>query len=710
MRCTQLTLSNFGNHSFRVFDFTGGLIGIIGPNGSGKSHILGGISYALTGTNPNAGVKLDNIYDQAPATATSYVQLKCEHGPTRFVVTRNIRPARPTATMVINDSETITGDTEVTARIEQILGVNSDVINDIVIVAQADIFGFLNKLPAKRAEQFQKLFQTERAAVLYKVINDHLRSVEIPTLGADPDILRHTVQQQTAEHAQVLDALSKCRSHEVIQQTRDQYVTLLQNWGRRSKLEQSLQQLQTNCEQNLLTIKQHEQLLQQHAQQRQELQSSLAAVESSAEEARVQLAMLSERQQQKVAYDRLATRVTATQQGVESFRQQAPVVPVNYMADLTPVRRAYAEHSANLQHKQRFVASFANGVAECPTCHTPSTSLAPELAIAKASIPDLESQVASAASLITACEQYDRAVSTYRSLLSSNETQLAALQRDLQALPAPEPVAVDPAALQQVLTNKETLAKGLRECEQTIERVRTAVATYRGQWQAMQVQVLQLQTELSQLPIYDENTISQAQLAFNGLSSEAAYLRNLEANELTIRTRLTELHNQLQQCESVAVVAAKRRDWCAFAGRVRDLFHKDAAPRFVAQRNLEQLQTTINDVLAMFDTNFRVTADEGLSFQAQFVNGSRQPAERLSGGQKVILALAFRLALNLMFAENLGALYLDEPTSWLDEHHIRGFEPVLQRLRDYAATRGLQSIIVTHERGLAHLFDMVISL
>lgn len=152
------------------------------------------------------------------------------------------------------------------------------------------------------------------------------------------------------------------------------------------------------------------------------------------------------------------------------------------------------------------------------------------------------------------------------------------------------------------------------------------------------------------------------------------------------------------------------REWHATIGAVRDVFHKDAAPRFVAQRNLEHLQVAVNENLAMFDTDFRVTADEGLSFQARFTNGSVQPAERLSGGQKVVLALSFRLALNLMFAENIGALYLDEPTAWLDEHHIRGFEPVLGRLREFSTARGLQSIIITHERSLAPLFDSVIQL
>jgi exonuclease SbcC len=178
----------------------------------------------------------------------------------------------------------------------------------------------------------------------------------------------------------------------------------------------------------------------------------------------------------------------------------------------------------------------------------------------------------------------------------------------------------------------------------------------------------------------------------------------------TSQVDIRRLNEQLAAADRVRHAAELRRGWHSFAESFRSVFHKDAAPRFVAQRNLEHLQSMMNEILQMFDTPFRVAADEGLSFQASFAAGSRQPAERLSGGQKVILALAFRLALNLMFAENIGALYLDEPTAWLDEHHIRGFEPVLQQLRDFSTARGLQTIIITHERALAPLFDTVVQL
>jgi DNA repair exonuclease SbcCD ATPase subunit len=98
-----------------------------------------------------------------------------------------------------------------------------------------------------------------------------------------------------------------------------------------------------------------------------------------------------------------------------------------------------------------------------------------------------------------------------------------------------------------------------------------------------------------------------------------------------------------------------------------------------------------------------------MSFTAHFPEDFVQPAERLSDGQQVVLAMSFLMAVNFAYAD-LGFLALDEPTANLDEHHIKAFAPAMQQLRLLAASRGLQCLMVTHERTLAPLFDSVIQL
>ena len=98
--------------------------------------------------------------------------------------------------------------------------------------------------------------------------------------------------------------------------------------------------------------------------------------------------------------------------------------------------------------------------------------------------------------------------------------------------------------------------------------------------------------------------------------------------------------------------------------------HHDKLPKVVAHNYLEILADDTNELLESFDADFRVSLGEGLNFAATFLRGpyagAVSPAQRLSEGQKVLLALAFRVAVNSLFAGTAGLLCLDEPTESLD--------------------------------------------
>jgi DNA repair exonuclease SbcCD ATPase subunit len=140
------------------------------------------------------------------------------------------------------------------------------------------------------------------------------------------------------------------------------------------------------------------------------------------------------------------------------------------------------------------------------------------------------------------------------------------------------------------------------------------------------------------------------------------------------------------------------------------VLHRDNLPRAVARDHLRALTADTNAVLGDFLAPFRVEAEDDLSFRADFHDGRSQPAGRLSGGEKVVLAVGFRLSVNSVFAQDVGLLCLDEPTVGLDEHNLGCLRTALGRLRDLSRARGLQVILVTHERSLMPLFDKVIDL
>jgi exonuclease SbcC len=165
----------------------------------------------------------------------------------------------------------------------------------------------------------------------------------------------------------------------------------------------------------------------------------------------------------------------------------------------------------------------------------------------------------------------------------------------------------------------------------------------------------------------------------------------------------------LEQLDVVRATASMYQSWAAHVDGMRHILHRDSLPRVVAQNNLEAMQDEINDLLDRFESPFSVVADAGLSFIATFKDGRAVPAGRLSGGEKVLLAMAFRVAVNAMFVGELGLLCLDEPTAGLDEGNLNCMRVALERLKELSTARGLQVIMITHERSLP-CFDKVIDL
>ncbi len=712
MKCERIEIVNFCQHRYREEVFEDGLTAIIGANGSGKSNFLGAIRFAITGDNPNVGTKAANICDLAPPEETSYVELDFSHGGTRATVRRNLRPTRPTATLHEEGRPPIEGDQLVSARIHEILGIGNDIINDVIIVAQDEIFGFLDRLPAKRAEQFQKLFHTEKAAVVYKVIGDQLKTVEIPAVGVDMDALRVQIRQADEQIRILRDQLAPLPNFDDIRRHREDNAQLVRDFDQQARLQQQLDGLGPRRDQATAAKEAAVAQKQSAETDLRTIQQAAEGNREAAEAARAKLVNLDRVKANRAAREAAESRISVIQQQLGVLIE--PEKPVAYVArrgyvGQDPYARLASMRSA-LERLQTFIASFNDGVAECPTCGTPATTLEVKLQEARAQIPHLDGDIADLEKNLKASEKYDDDLLNYTNRKATLESNLQQVEQGLAELPPDDGEDLDEIQLNQTVANDKTYADGIREYNQTIASHAQTISRCDGQLEMLRTQIDELFNTLATMPNYTAEQRATAEQNVAGWDRADANRREWESQLTMAQASKASAEQQLQNAAAGEQQARLLRGWHAFAQELRGIVHKDAAPRFVAQRNLRRLQHSINESLEMFDTPYRVTANEGLSFEAMFNNGTRQPAERLSEGQKVILALSFRLALNLMFAENVGALYLDEPTAYLDEHHIRGFEPVLNQLRVFSASRGLQCMIITHERDLAPLFDSVINL
>ena len=509
MKCTKLTVVNFCQHRHQVVEFSDGLTAIIGTNGSGKSNLLGAIRLAMTGENPNVGPKAANICDLAPETERSYVELEFSHAGTDAVVRRNLRPASPTATLtIVNTGETINGDTKVTAKIEEILGIDKATVNDIVIVAQDEIFGFLDRTPAKRAAQFQKLFHTEKAELVYKVIGDHLKGIQIPAVGGDLDELQQRIDQATNTAREVEQNLAGIPSFQDIQANREHNAQCVRDFDERAGLQQRLVQV---SEQRQQAQEAKAAAVQAKAQR----QSELTTVEQAhagnceaAQQARVKLASLSQVKQNQ------ATR-TQTTNAIASLTEQlealvVPEKPADY-EDATTLTTRATQLASQKTSLEAFLQSFDGDTVECPTCGTPTDQLADKLEEARKllnqTINDHESVIVQQSKAFT----YDQQFSRYNQQLQLLEGQRSQATDYLNTLPNTPVEQVDEAALQQSIDNELTFSEGIEELRNLLNGCNTEIGRHEGQIETLTNQVNQINERLSQLTAYTPKQRAQAE-------------------------------------------------------------------------------------------------------------------------------------------------------------------------------------------------------
>lgn len=179
MRPLKITMSAFGPYAGEVtLDMQklgkSGIYLITGDTGAGKTTIFDAISYALYGEasgNYRENTTLRSKY--ASADTPTFVELEFEYNNEIYKINRNPEYPRPNkrgegftkqraeAKIFMPDNSVITNIKEVTAKVEEITGINKNQFSQIAMIAQGDFRKLLNCETNERSKIFRKIFKTE---------------------------------------------------------------------------------------------------------------------------------------------------------------------------------------------------------------------------------------------------------------------------------------------------------------------------------------------------------------------------------------------------------------------------------------------------------------------------------------------------------------------------------------------------------------------
>ncbi len=268
---------------------------------------------------------------------------------------------------------------------------------------------------------------------------------------------------------------------------------------------------------------------------------------------------------------------------------------------------------------------------------------------------------------------------------------------------------IDVDALEKLVKKVESATLELKMISQELERQKSLLEERLSELERLEEEDARLEKEASIL----EPRVREYEEAKKRLEELEKKLFKVDA-EIAAQERLvSELEEdakKLKELEREVETLKRRRKAFAQMVSILERIRREIGPygvqRIIRLAARELMEYYLRDILQKFGIEMddvRLTDDYEV---ALIVRGGEKRMSMLSGGEKVAVAIAFRIALARLAGPRLGVMILDEPTANLDEERRRELVNIIKYgLRETGLT---QLIIISHDRELEEAADTVI--
>lgn len=656
-------------------------------------------------------MKADNVSVFANKKDKASVILNFTHGQVEGKITRVLQPT-PSQELVLTwgmQQKKVTRDAEIAFELEKLLGVNQKMLLDYVFVPQWGIFKFIDQQPAVRARALAELFGADRAEQIYKELGEC--RIEIPSASVNADIVRARIQQNKNELILVITQLSHFVDlSEKVDDSIKEHRKVMMQWERKKMLLNNIDNMKGN---RFARTERIEALLfeiEPLAEQVKQLEESVKESEVSVDQAKEGLESWRRYDVFVQQQSTLTNELQKLKAELNDHLGQMPKMPLNYVGGdhRKKLEVQLATIRSEVQRSQQILNTFQrDGKIECPTCGTPVEQFHDRLddcenyiIDSKPLLDDIEKKLHSSSKHDSDSQQH-----AYKKLTLS--TQVESKQKQFSDLEQVEKPACSCEDYRQLITSYSAVVKDLRYRQETLQIGNSKVDGMKSELIALDDVTRKYQAEADSI-VATEFGAETASKLIEQVTERIVQRDTLRHRKRDLERLVEDDEEALDRCKAEQLRADHLKQTVDHLAEVREVYHE--LIKIIPQHNMELLRSEINGILDKFGTRFRVEAIDDLRFLLRYHSGRVQPAERLSGGERVLLALAFRIVVNSRYAKELGLLCLDEPTAGLDEDNLNCLEVALGRLRELSQARGLQVIMVTHDSGLDGLFDHVIRL
>ena len=679
MKIKAVHLENIRSHKKSVINFTDGFNCLVGGLGTGKSSVLYAIDFALFGE--PLGRSYDYLLREGEDRARVILQFTVngkEYAIIRALKRIGNRISQDMDQLRFFENGELVAELKSDAVLEQLfssLGIDKNIFRRLIWIRQEHLKDVLNMTPGERQKTIDELFNLSD----YENAWSNMRSVirwyesEKSSLEKDPDVMQ----------IKNLEA----RLSEAVSEMKVKKIELEKVKANLLRAEAKLRESKARLEELENLRKRNEKLREQESR----LQARISAAKES-------LRML------KMRIDEEFKRIEELQRLRNSLREQEKLqrsrledvgVPGDLKIDelrkhlegLREMISAELGKEETLRSEIKRASQRVSSIAEksrCPLC-----------------LQNLSA------------EYKDRLIRKLRGEISENKRMLEEFEKKVSRLEATHNLLAEVISKIQTI---EARIENLREQEESAEKV---LAETRRRVEEINVEISQLRAEVasihSQMRKFDVSKIEKAQREHNIIFEEYAGLKSkaqsLEAQIVEISKRIDELKERLEAASKKVKRLDRVKRILEISREIRQSY-RSIQPKlrrdFVLY--LERTVQQILDELAGGDSSLQVRIDENYTPIVEGESGYRRNVQNLSGGERTMLAFAYRLGIAQLLMQwrtgrGLQLLLLDEPTESLgrEDGSINRLAESLSRLKTVE-----QIIAVTHSEEFADKADHVI--
>ena len=682
MKIEIVQLENIRSHVKSTVPFTRGFNCLVGGLGCGKSSVLYAVDFALFGD--SIGRSFEYLLREGADSGRVTVQFK-QNGST-YKLIRGLKRKGKSITqnfeeLKLYEDEKLVASMKTDAIAEQfkaITGLDKDLYREIVWFRQEHLKELLDAAPRDRQRRLDELFGLSDYEVAWSNIAQYLRDYETErrVYEKDPDViglekLSNEYNRASEEYTLLeMDLENSTLKLTVAKKALDEANSKLKKLEEKKQVIEDLKRKEARLHADMVNMANTSVSLTQRIEGKKTILNNLHQRQGSIDV------------QAKVCLDKLEQAGFPTDQPIEAMHSSL----ASFDDKISSLRADQEATLRNLQTDKKRAVDLSKE-SKCPLCVQP-----------------LEGEYKS--NLFSRIQKEN----------CEREKTLNQLKIEIECLQKKRVVASEAySSLQTCSTRAEELKNRLTEEENNLKNLSTEFEDKQKFEADLRLQLEQVQFEISRFDLSElDTTRTQREKAFQQYYILDSDLRTKENSKKDLFKRLDETKERINFAQEKLERMEKIRRTVEVLGAIREAY-RSIQPKLRSEfvkvlRNY--IQQVLDGLVGGEGPMLNVVIDETYTPYVKTETGVDREVSNLSGGERTLLAFAYRLGLGQLIMQSrtghgLSMLMLDEPTENLGSED-GSIERLAEAISRFKAIE--QIIAVTHSEAFASKADHVVIL